>query len=85
MSARYAVVTAPGCCAQHETLRALYTSDDLARARARAAAWTREYRRAMARYGGSGGGYVVVAVDVEDRKGDELGMAMDVHARRVQS
>lgn len=60
MMARYAVVESAGMHGPSERVRADYTTDSLERARRRAAAWTRGYRRAMAPHGGCSGYYRVI-------------------------
>ena len=59
---RYAVVRTHGCYGQSETVYAARVSDTLDAAERYAASRTRAHRSAMARYGGTSGGYRVVEV-----------------------
>lgn len=65
---RYAVVPSQGCYGSGEWVYAASLHADLRTAVARAAAATRSYRAAMARYGGSSGGYRVVETEARTRR-----------------
>lgn len=69
-----------------DDVRAMYTTNDRARAVSRARAWTREHRREMASVGGSSGRYRAVEVDNSTRKGDVVGQGhwVDRHYQTVE-
>lgn len=62
----YAVVPSHGCYGSGSRVQTQYRTNDLAKAKAKAAKLTREYREAMVRYGGSSGGSRVVEWDSSD-------------------
>ena len=62
----YAVVPTQGMYDSGSTVHVAYRTNDLERARARAAKLGREYRAGMARFGGSSGGYRVIRWDSAD-------------------
>lgn len=63
---RYAVVLSQGCYGSGETVQAISVHASLADARRAATAATARYKRAMARHGGTSGGYRVVETSVAD-------------------
>ena len=56
----YAVIPGPGMHGSGDRVRAVYRTDDLARAHRKAEQATSNYRAMMAPHGGSSGGYRVV-------------------------
>lgn len=62
---KYAVVPSQGTYGSDSKVYATYRSDDLDRAKAKAAKLTRDYQRDMRPHGGSSGGYRVIAWDQE--------------------
>jgi hypothetical protein len=64
---RYAVVPSQGCYGSGSSVRAAYRTDSLERAEKRAAKLTADYRRDMAPYGYTSGGYRVVRWGSADR------------------
>lgn len=67
MAIRYAVVETAGMHGSGESVRAISVHRSLVVARRIAQAVTSEYRRGMAPYGGSSGGYRVVETDAGNR------------------
>jgi hypothetical protein len=59
-SYKYAVVPTAGMYDSGTTVHVAYRTDDKAKAQAKAAKLGREYRRGMAPFGGSSGGYRVI-------------------------
>lgn len=66
-AANFAIVPTAGMYSSGDTVRVARTSNDLAAARKTAARLSREYRRGMAVYGGSSGGYRVIPWGQTDR------------------
>lgn len=75
---RYAVVRSRGCYGDGETVYAARVSSTLDLAESYAAARTRSYRREMARYGGSSGGYRVVVVHENATRANLRWLGMDL-------
>ena len=60
MMYRYAVIAGPGMYGSGSTVYTVYRTDDLQRAKKKAAALTASYRSVMRRYGGTSGFYRVI-------------------------
>ena len=67
MDNRYAVVPTQGMYQSGDSVRVARTSNDLAAARKIACKLSDEYQRGMRPYGGSSGGYRVIAWGTTDR------------------
>jgi hypothetical protein len=61
------VIPSQGMYGRGDSVRVAYRTDDLAKAKAKAAKLTREYQDSMRKYGGTSGGYRVVAWDSGDK------------------
>lgn len=57
---KYAVIPSQGMYGSASRVEAVYRTDDLRRAKARAESLTRSYRDGMRRHGGTSGGYRVI-------------------------
>ena len=68
----YAVVESRGMHGSGEKVRAVYRTNDLARAKKKAEKFTREYRESMERHGGSSGGYRVVESENSEWLGNDI-------------
>ncbi len=63
---KYAVICSQGMYGSGDTVRVAFRTNDLEKARKRAEKLTREYQDGMRPYGGSSGGYRVIAWDSAD-------------------